>query len=165
MNVISKSFNTGVSYLSSDIVFLITIFVLFFVYSLYFGKSKIISLILAFYPAQFFYKSLPFLNSLIFLKGDNLILLNKIIIFAVILFIMNIVFGRYVFHDSGFGGNHYFKIVGYSLSGVLLVLLFSYSVVNIDQFHNFSPFLDNLFGSSGHIFWWNLAPLAILMFL
>lgn len=165
MDVVSKSLDSGIAYLSSDIVFLITIFVLFFIYTIYFGKSRVISLILAFYPAQFFYKSLPFLDSLIFLKGDKMIVLNKILIFGLILVLLSILFGRYVFHDSGYGSTKYFKTAGYSLAATIVLLIFAQSVINIDALHNFSSNVDVLFNAPDRVFWWNLAPLALLMFL
>ena len=166
MSSITKFFSGGIGhYFTNDIVILVLLFVFFFVYSLYLGKGAIISLILAFYPAQFFYEHFPFINSVMFLKGDTLVLLNKIGIFLLFLIPITILFGRYIFHDSGYGSAHYFRIAGYSLLAVALVLVFSYSIISLDGVHNFSPFIDALFTGVDHIFYWNIAPIAVLFFL
>lgn len=166
MSTITNFFSGGVTqYLSSDIVILVLIFIFFFVYALYLGKGAIISLILAFYPAQFFFEHFPFINKAMFLKGDSLILLNKVLIFLLFLIPLTILFSRYVFHDSGYGSMHYVKIAGYALLCVALVLVFSYSIISLDSIHNFSPTIDALFTGVDRIFYWNIAPIAVLFFL
>lgn len=165
MSVVSNFFNSGIWYFSGDVVILITIFAIFLVYALYFGKNRIISLLLAFYPAELLYKSFPFLDKLLFLKGDSLLLLNKVLIFLVFLVLLDIMIGRYVFHDSGYGSSHYMRMAGYALAMVIVVLLFSYSIINLDTVHNFSPSIDALFTGADRIFWWHLAPLALLFVL
>jgi hypothetical protein len=165
MSAISNFFNSGIGYFSGDVIFLVTLFVVFFVYALYFGKNSIISVILAFYPAQFFYANFPFMNSLLVLKGDWPLLLNKVLIFLIFWVLLYILINRYVFHDSGYGGEHYVRMACYAIAMVIVVLIFSYSVVNLDAIHNFSPAIDALFAGADHIFLWNLAPLVVLFVL
>lgn len=166
MSSTTNLFSGGVThYLSSDIVILVLLFVFFFIYALYLGKGAIISLILAFYPAQFFYERFPFVDSAMLLKGDSLILLNKVGIFLLFLVPLTILFGRYVFHDSGYGSMHYARMAGYALLCVVIVLIFSYSIISLDSIHNFSSQIDTLFTGSDRIFYWNIAPIAILFFL
>lgn len=166
MSSITNFFSGGVTqYLSSDIVILILLFIFFFVYALYLGKGAIISLILAFYPAQFFFEHFPFMTQTMFLKGDSLLLLNKVMVFLLFLIPLTILFGRYVFHDSGYGSMHYARMAGYALLCVALVLVFSYSIISLDSFHNFSATIDALFAGTDRIFYWNIAPIAILFFL
>lgn len=150
---------------SSDIFILVAVFVIFFIYALSFGKNSIISLILAFYPTQLLYEHFPFMNSLLVLKGDWLLLLNKVLIFLVFLIPLYILINRYVFHDSGYGGTHYARMIGYAAAMVIIVLIFSYSIISLDAIHNFSPSIDVLFTGTDRIFWWQLAPLAILFIL
>lgn len=165
MTSVSNFFNSGIGYFSGDVVFIVTLFVIFFIYALYFGKNQIISLILAFYPAEIFYEHFPFLNSLLVLKGDSLLLLNKIAIFLVFWIVFDILINRYVFKDSGYGPAHYARMAGYSLAMVVLILIFSYSIVSLDAIHNFSPWIDALFTGADRIFFWNLAPVALLFVL
>lgn len=165
MNTITHSLSSSGINFGSDIFVLIILFALFFFYALYFGKNTVIATILAFYPAQYFYQNFPFMNSLLFMKGDSLLLLNKILIFLLFLIPLVILLGRYVFHDSGYGSAHYMRSVGYALAMIILVLIFSYSIVSLDSIHSFSPTISTLFTGADRIFWWNLAPLALLFVL
>ena len=48
---------------------------------------------------------------------------------------------------------------------VILILLFSYSVISLDSVHHFSPTDSGLFTGADRIFWWQLAPLGLLFVL
>lgn len=165
MSVITKLFSSGGSYFSSDLVVLLTIFIICFSYALYFGKHRAISLILAFYPAQYFFEHFPFINNLLVLKGDIPLLLNHVLIFFLFLIPLDIVIGKFVFQDSGYGTSHYFRIAGYAVAMLILVLLFSYSVVDLNTIHHFSPSIDALFNAPDRIFFWHIAPLIVLFVL
>lgn len=165
MSTITNFLNGHGNLFGSDIFILVILFLFFFCYALYFGKNTIIATILAFYPAQYFYQNFPFMNSLLVLKGDSLLLLNKVLIFILFLVPLTILIGRYVFQDSGYGSAHYLRCAGYTISMIILILLFSYSVVSLDSIHNFSPMISNLFTGADRIFWWHLAPLALLFVL
>lgn len=149
------------SIVTSDIIALLILFIVAFSYSLYFGKNRIISLILAFYPALYLFNSFPFRDKLIFLQGDTMILVNNIVLFLIFLIPLDIIIGRYV-SSVGYGGMKYLRIAGYSIGLVVLVLIFSYSVVSLDSFYNFGSGVDNIF-SNDYRFWLTLVPLAILL--
>ena len=57
------------------------------------------------------------------------------------------------------------KTAGLSIIGLLLVVLFSYSVVSLESLHSFSPTIDALFSSENGVFYWNIATLALLLVL
>jgi len=147
--------------ISSDLIILGTIFVISFIYAFSFGRNRTISFIISFYIADFLFQNFHFLNRLIFLQGDSLIALNKLIIFIVIFLPLNIIIGRYI-TESGNARAHIGRTIGYSFAMLILVLIFSYSVVNLTIFYHFSPVIDNLFSDSNMIFWWDLIPIAIL---
>jgi hypothetical protein len=152
--------------LSSDAIFLIVVFGLFFVFTLYLGKGRMTSLAISFYPTVILFNSFPFLSNLIVLHGVQLIVINKIIVFLLFLIPVNIILDKYIFSEmESAGSSHIFRVVGLALSGVILVMIFSYSVVNFDSLHDFSTGIDNIFGSTNMIFYWNLVPLAILAIL
>ena len=165
MTAVLNLFNGSGGFFTSDIFIIVALFIFFFAYGLYFGKSIIISTILAFYPAQYFYQNFPFINSMLVMKGDLPLLLNKIFIFILFFVPLVILLSRYVFHESGFGGVSYLRVAGYSLCMVIIVLLFSYSVASIDPVHRFSALVNVLFSSPGRIFLWHLVPLALLFVL
>ncbi len=152
--------------LTIDIIVLVLIFIIFLFYGIYFGRNRLISLVLAFYPAMFLYNLFPYLAKLIILHGDTLILLNKVIIFLIFLILFDIIISRFIFADSGGGSGHYLRLAGCSLALVILIVSFSYSIISLDSVYNFSPKIDALFTASGtSVFWWDLAPLGLLFFL
>jgi hypothetical protein len=151
--------------ISTDITVLVVLFIILFAFAMYFGKSSLISIILSFYPAVYFYQHFPYAEKLIFLHGDSLIIVNKIAIFLLFLIPLNIVIGRYIFSESTEGATHYFRTAGYALAGVIMFLIFYYGVISLASFYAFSPILNSLFESPSHLFWLSLAPVLIMLFL
>ena len=155
--------------LTSDPIFLLALFAIFFFYAMYFGRGKIVSIIISFYPAMILYRAFPFFDKLASFSskaGETGLVLEKLGIFLVFLVIINTILGRYVFSESiHTGAPHLLRTAGFSVALVLLVILFSYNTANFDILHNFSPSIDAIFARSGIEFWWNLAPLIILAFL
>ena len=149
----------------NDIVVLAIVFAFFYLYGLYLGRHRVISFILAFYPARFLYGICPFTSDLMFLKGDSLLLLNKVILFLIFLIPLDILISRYIFSESTYGEAKFFRIGGFAIASVILVLVFSYSFVSLDSVHKFSPMIELLFNGSYRLFWWSIAPLAILFVL
>lgn len=151
------------SFLSGDILFIIITFVVIMGYTFYFGKSKIVSFILSFYPTVFIYNNTPFLDKLLFLDGELLITINKLSIFMIIFIILNIITNRYV------GTNYtYYKPpsmlsnIVLALGGVILVLVLSYSTISLDPLYNLGGGIDPIFGAENTIFYWSLVPLLLL---
>ncbi len=153
------------SALTNDSIVLITLFVLFATYGLYFGKGRIISLLLAFYPAAFLFQNFPYTSKLLFLHGAQPEAFNKFLIFLLFLVPLDIIIGRFIFSESGYGGSfHFVRVAGLALIGVILTLVMIYSVVNLDAFYNFSPTLDSLFVPT-NIFWWLIGPFFLMLFM
>ena len=156
----------GLIPVSSDIIVLLGIFFVFFFYALYFGRNRIISLIFAYYPSAILFQIFPYIDKLIILHGDKLIVLNKLMIFLIFFLPLNIIINRYIFTESGYSGvSHIFRAVGLSLCCLVLFMLFYYTVINLELFHSFSPTIDTLFLGTNRLFLWNLASLALLAFL
>lgn len=149
------------SALSGDIAFLAVLFVIIFLCIMYFGRNRMISLVLAFYPAVFLYKSFPYLNKLIFLSGDVGITMNKIIVFVIIFSFVNFVVRKYIdlFSESG----SLFQKGASALAVLIIFPLFSYNVISLDLLHNFSSSIDALFNNGNLTFWWNLIPISLLL--
>ncbi|HEY4505413.1 MAG TPA: hypothetical protein VJG67_01865 [Candidatus Paceibacterota bacterium] len=161
----SELLTKAVNLLTGDGVFLLVIFAVFFVYAMYLGRGRIISLILSFYPATLLYNAFPFIDKLT-MSSEKGLVLGKIGIFLVFLIPINIILNRYVFAESFYTGtSHMIRTGGLALVTVILVILFSYNTVNFDVLHDFSPGMDIIFSGASREFWWNLTPLAILAFL
>ena len=153
-------------YFSSDAVFLIVIFAIFFVLGLYLGKGRLISFILSFYPATLLYNTLPFVSKVLVLKGEKLLVLNKLAVFLVFFLPIIIFVDRYIFSESynvGFSGK--LRVAGLAVAVTLLIVIFSYSTINYDAFHNFSDQIDVIFTTPARLFYANLVPVALLAFL
>lgn len=151
------------SSLSGDVLFLLVAFVVIFLAVAYFSKSRTISVILAFYPAIFLYNQIPFFNKLIVLSGDTGILLNKLGIFLVLFVLLSVVINKHTssYDDSsGFIGK-----IGLSLCILVLLMVFSYTTIDLSLFHDFSDSIDTLFMGLGRVFGWGLLPFVILMFI
>ncbi len=151
---------------SGDTLVLVILFIVFFAYSMFLGRGRMLSFILAFYPASFLYINFPFVNKFLILHGDKMLALNKIVIFLLFLTPLTIIINRFIFQASDYvGSSKIFRTVGLSLCGVILVLVFAYAIAGMDALHDFSPKIDMLFSSMDRIFYWNLGIMALLAFL
>lgn len=154
------------AFFSGDTLFLCIAFVVFFAYAMFMGRGKIISLILAFYPATLLYNLFPFTAKLVVLHGDKLIALNKVCIFLIFLVLLSIIISRYIFSASEYTGSaHLLRTAGLSICGVILLLVFSYSTVDLQIFHDFAPKIDALFTGISKLFYWNVGVWALLAIL
>ncbi len=149
---------------TSDMGVLIILFLIFFGITFWFGRGIIVAFILSFYPSVLLYLNLPFLDKLMILQGDKLLLLNRGCVFLLLFILITVIINSYVSSLGGLsgGGENLLKASALSLTGVLLVLILSYSVLNLDMLHDFSPSIDALFSSNARLFWWNIVPFVVL---
>ncbi len=150
---------------SGDLAFIVLVFVIFFIYAIYFGKGRVVSLVLSYYPATVLYRSIPFPAKLIFLQGEKLILLNKVGIFLILLISLNIILHKYIFIGGDGGSGSFLASAGFALAVLILVLLFSFTTISLAPIHSFSGSVDVLFADDLRVFLWNLAPIALLALL
>lgn len=147
---------------TGDTLFFIVSFVLFMVFTLYVDRGRIISFILAFYPATILFNSVPFMDKLLVLH-DNMLILNKVAIFLIFLVPISIVIRNHMISDSFYAGlSRLFRAAGFAAIATVLVVMFSYEVVNYNVFHDFSPHIDALFNPATRIFYWNIGIFALL---
>ncbi len=148
---------------SSDAIFLTSAFIIFFAFTLYFGRGKMISLVLAYYPAILLYSSFPFAGKLMLLHGSKIEVYNRLAIFLLFLIPLSLIINKYIYSDAVFSGAlNLFKNLAVSLILVALLLVLSHNIPNFDILHNFSAQIDQLFANSTYIFYWNLAPFIAL---
>ncbi len=154
------------AFLASDPIFFVVVFVIFGAATLYFGRGWMVSFILSFFPASILYTAFPFLEKLLVLKGDNLLPLNKLVIFLLFLVPICIIVKKFIYAESIDSGSMHFLRTGiFALIGLVLVVMLSYSTVNYDAYHNFSPTIDTLFTPVTRIFYWNIGIFGLLAFL
>ena len=165
MNIASSTLSQIGHFLKGDMLFFVVGFILFLVFALYAGKGRVISVILAYYPASILFNTLPFINKLMVLQG-NMLVLNKIAIFLIFLVPLSIIINSYIFSESMHSGaQHLLRTAGLALILLVLTVAFSYSVVNYDAFHNFTSSTDALFNPASKVFYWNFGIFALLAFL
>lgn len=153
-------------FLTGDIVFLLAVFVVLFVACMYLGKGRFISIIVSFYPATLLYKSFPFINKMLVMTGEVGVLLNKVLIFLIFLVPIYLIVNRYVAHYGEYGiAEGALRNAGFSVALLILIIVFTYTTVNLDAIHNFGPQIDAIFAGEGKIFWWRIAPIALLALL
>lgn len=152
--------------LSLDAIIIIAVFILFFGYGLKFGKDRIISLILSFYFAFILYSSVPYLDTLTFLKDtDTQVFISKALIFLIFLFISNFIIKRFVYTEfSSKQVKRFFEAGILSVGATILTLALYNTIAPAESVYNFGAPISNLFSSADLFFWWLVAPLAILFF-
>jgi hypothetical protein len=150
-----------VSGLSLDIIVLAIVFVVFGSIGFYFGRSKLIAFVLAFYPATLLYSNFPYLEKFTFWRADaNQVALSHALVFLIFFIISWIVIHAVYHEDFGLGGGERMFQVGIlALMCVVVFLAFMHIVVPLQGVYAFSPSIAGLFGA-GTFFWWLLVPLV-----
>jgi hypothetical protein len=143
---------------SSDAVVIFAVIAIFTAYGIFFGKGKILSLLLAFYPATLVLRAIPQFNNPLGSPDTYTQLGLFLIVFIVLFYIFN------HFIQGQFSFSHVRKTLEASVFGLTaasLTIYFTYHVVNLQKIYNFSPSIDNLFMGNTS-FWWLLAPFVII---
>lgn len=157
-NILTKITNS----FSGDILFLVVLFVFIFLVVTYLGRNKAVSLILSFYPTKILYENLPFAEKFRILEGQYGQIINDLVIFFVLFILINTAINNYF--NSYKTSLSLFGKAFLSLAFIIILLLLYYSVVNLNIFYDFSPFLDGLFNGAGKIFVWHIILFIILFF-
>ncbi|MEQ1500023.1 MAG: hypothetical protein ABL917_01470 [Parcubacteria group bacterium] len=163
MSVYLSKIGSFFAMFSQDMTFILSLLLLFWASTLYFGKGKIVSFILSFYPATFLYKSFPFIDKLTFLTGDKLVVVNKLGLFLLFSIPIYIIINSYVFSVSEYTGtSHLVRGGALAIASLVTVMLFYYTTLDLSIFHDFGPRIDSLFAGNNLVFYWNLGVIAIL---
>jgi hypothetical protein len=156
---------SAVTSLSTDILVLIALTLLFFAGTLYFGKRRAVAAILSLYVAFNIYINFAYINSVTFLNttGDQ-ITISHLIIFGLITLLCFYIISSYIGTDFSFSKSHrLISALLLSVSITILLLLVAYYLIPIFRLYNFSPQIDSLFRGGTALFWWLMAPLAALL--
>ncbi|HZS42872.1 MAG TPA: hypothetical protein VFA52_01500 [Candidatus Paceibacterota bacterium] len=150
----------------ADLSILVILFILTAVYGLYWGKQRLVSLILAFYPAILLFLNFPYVNNLLLIKATaGQIFVSKCVIFLIFLIPIHLIFNRFVFGDFGFNSNRKFlQAAILSISILILIIVFFYRVVPLTNVYSVSLPLARYLSTSKDFFWWLLVPFVGLFF-
>lgn len=164
---LSGTFFNTLAGISADFLILAIIFLAIFFYGFFRGKEKIVSLILSFYISAFLYIYSGFLNSIILFKqNQSQMVLSKIVIFLIVAAILHFLLNRFV--RGLYSGSRFRNILEnilLSLSATCLLISFSYHIIPIQKFYNFSTAVDQIFASSFSFTIWLFVPIVYLFFL
>ena len=162
MNIAQSIIQSFLSF-SSDAIIIAGIAILFTAYAMFFGKGKIVSLILGFYPSVYLFKNVPYVKKLVSTTPITISdALTQLVLFLILFIPISFVISKYIYAEFSF--SRVKKVVSSTIFGgaaTVLTLVFLYHVVNIQKIYNFSTGIDSLF-IGNHLFWWLLAPFAII---
>ncbi len=154
-----------VSGVTLDVIVLAIVLVVFASIGFYFGRGKLIALVLAFYPAVLLYEAFPYVEKFTFWRGSvGQVGLSHLLIFF-ILFIVCYLVIHSVYHDdiTISGGERMMQIGVLSLSLLIVGMVLTHIVIPITGVYDFTPTVAGLFRNNLY-FWWLIAPLAGVYF-
>jgi len=149
--------------ITTDIIIIFAVFVGLFFYSVQYGKSNIVSLLISLYVGILTFLSFPYLEEVTFLKSSEVqVTLSHIAVFIVGVLIMHTIVRRVIYTE--YSGSKLFRFMGAGLlSATITGLLFAflYHTIPFATLYDFGDSIDNLF-SSQYFFWWLIAPIVAL---
>ena len=163
----SKDTLNSVTNLPLDTIILITIFIILLVYSLRYGKYKIISFIFSLYIAIPVFSYFPYIQFFsFFAESEKAILYSQIIFFLTIVVFFNIIIRKFISKEFSARGFRQFIESGFLAAvGSGLLLAISYHIIPITLIYDFAAPIDALFSSTRMLFWWLAIPFIVLLFM
>ncbi|OGG54381.1 hypothetical protein A3D62_00430 [Candidatus Kaiserbacteria bacterium RIFCSPHIGHO2_02_FULL_49_11] len=155
--------NTLSGALSTDILIIGALFILFVVYGLRYGKSGSVSLMLSLYVGILAFISFPYREKIaLYGSSEFQVALLYILAFCVGVFVAHYIVRRFVFAEYPMS-----RVVRIAQAALLaagstgLLFAFAYHALPVSTLYDFDAVIDSLF-SSQYFFWWLVAPLAVL---
>ncbi|MBX4210628.1 hypothetical protein KW783_01510 [Candidatus Parcubacteria bacterium] len=139
------------------------VFLVSLIYCIRYGRSSLVALVLAFYPAILLFETFPYIRKVTLVSdAGSGIVINNLIIFLVFLSASFIAVRRVIGHDYSQGYKRYFESIILSLAATILVVTVTYHVVPIGKLYNFSAAFDVFFAGTAAYFWSLLIPLILI---
>lgn len=149
---------------TTDVMIIFVVFAFIFFYSIRYGKSNSVSLLVSIYIGILTFLSFPYLKEATLLNSSEAqVTISHIVVFFVGIFIINTIIRRFIFTE--YSNKKFMKYIEISiLSGVSTALLFAfaYHTISLATIYNFSDSINNLFLSQ-YFFWWLITPLVGLI--
>lgn len=147
----------------SEIGYMLTVFGIFFFFSIYKGRQSIINVIVGMYFALLISLEFPGYDTLFNIEAGPTAAIAKLGFFAFITLITTTLFYRIM--PSEFRENK-FESLGkkflLSVAATILVMTFSFHVLPVTDFLATGSPLQSIFGPEIYFFWWLIVPLVIL---
>ena len=147
----------------TDIIIIFVVFALLFFYSIQYGKSHIVSLLISLYIVILTFLSFPYLEETTILKSSEAqVTLSHIAIFIIGVLIIHTILRRVLYTE--FSESKFLRLKGavlLSASATGLLFAFLYHTISFATIYDFGDSIDYLF-SSQYFFWWLIIPLVAL---
>ncbi len=141
---------------SSDVVIIVALTAIFASIGLFFGKSRLVAIILAFYPVSLILSTFPYLKSV------PQTIFSEIVIFLVFYFITFYLFSFILSTQFSYQKiKRFLEAVLLGLTATALTIVTAYHTIDLTSIYNFSGSIDRLFLGDMY-FWWLIIPLGIL---
>ncbi len=150
--------------ITTDVLIIFAVFILLSLYSLRYGKSYIVSLLISLYVGILAFLSFPYLEDATLLKSSEVqITLSHLAVFLVGIIIIHKIILRFIYIEYSYRKIFKYIEVGL-LSGATTALFFAflYHTIPFATIYDFGNSIDNLF-SSQYFFWWLIAPMLALL--
>jgi hypothetical protein len=161
---LTHSVNKIVGSYPHDIVLLVILFLIFFIFGMVRGKLKLTSLLITLYVGSILFYLFPYTKNITFVRNvSNAASWSALIVFAVIAFIVYIIVTRVILTSEGFGGSRWLHLAFLSISGITLVVGLSYGLLPIFlKLLVFSDRLTSLFNNPLGLFIAVLLPIVAI---
>ncbi len=148
-----------------DIVVIFLFIAVGFFYGLSAGKTKLVAVLISLYVSAFLFKNISYFDS--FIRGRNILetVLFRGAIFAVIIFLLAVIFNRFLSRDGVSGAKSWLSVFLLSFLEVGLLASLVFQLLPVKQIFVFSPLTQTLFASANALIFWLTIPLIVLFFI
>ena len=151
---------------SFDLLIVGALFVALVGFGLLTGRTRLIVLLFALYPAALVFPWLPGGTAGFFgIEGGHSVAIMDLSLFVLLGAAFHFALYRHVEPNSSFGDSlSFFEGVLLGVSGMILLLAFYYHVLTLTALYDFGLSLDTLFTQLVPPFWLLIAPLVVFFF-
>ncbi|MEX0652335.1 MAG: hypothetical protein WD509_03345 [Candidatus Paceibacterota bacterium] len=149
--------------MTTDILIIFAVFVGLVFFSIWYGKSSSVSLLISIYLGILTFLSFPYLEEVIFLKSsESQVTLSQIGVFVVGVAVIYFIIRNIIFTEYSYGIiTKYLQVILLSGASTALLFAFAYHTIPLTTLYDFNTSIDNLF-SSQYFFYWLVAPILVL---
>ncbi len=150
---------------SWDLIAIFAFVAIGFFYGIYAGKPKLLAFLFSLYISGFLFENFYYLDE--WVKGRTIFeeFMFRAVIFAVLVLILAVLFGRFFGGDYGASRRDWWKSFLLSFMSAGLLISYLFHLIPSKEILTFSPVIQNLFVSNAAFFWWLAIPLATLFFI
>lgn len=147
---------------ASDLIIMLVLVVLLFLFAYYVGRGPFVAVLLSLYCSYAVYALFPYMSYLPTAPAVTA-LLSRLGLYTALVVIFYIILRRVVVSDFLYIG--IFGLIALSFLGAALLIAMAYHIFPIADVYHFSATIDQFFKPDAYFFWWFVAPAVGLFFL